>query len=79
MKKIPATSKPPAKPKKPVQRIQAGEDKNFLCFAAALKILVGSSVRIDALKRAEDNLKDYLLKYLKVRVLFHESLSLTVN
>lgn len=53
-------------PVKPRQRIQAEEDVNFLRFATALKILVGSSIRIDRIDRAKQLLEGYLLGYSKV-------------
>ncbi|KAJ6529260.1 hypothetical protein B0H19DRAFT_968390 [Mycena capillaripes] len=36
----------PREPKRPAPRMQEGEDRNFLRFAAALKILVGSSITL---------------------------------
>lgn len=74
-KKGDKTVRKPREPKEPVQRMRAGEDRNFLRLAAALKILVGSSVRLDSelptdeplraggLPRAEELLRDYLLNY----------------
>ncbi|KAJ7611135.1 hypothetical protein DFH06DRAFT_1373949 [Mycena polygramma] len=41
--------------------MQEGEDRNFLRFATALKILVGSSIRPKGLDRAKVLLRDYLL------------------
>ncbi|KAJ7939839.1 hypothetical protein B0H13DRAFT_1586865, partial [Mycena leptocephala] len=46
---------PPIAPKEPVPRIQPGEDINFLRFATALKILVGSSIRLEGLDRAKQD------------------------
>ncbi|KAJ7737495.1 hypothetical protein B0H16DRAFT_1325856, partial [Mycena metata] len=43
-KKGDKTVRKPREPKEPVQRMRAGEDRNFLRLAAALKILVGSSM-----------------------------------
>ncbi|KAJ6585872.1 hypothetical protein B0H19DRAFT_1250627 [Mycena capillaripes] len=57
-------SKAPAEPKKPVLRMQAGEDVNFLRFATLLKILVGSSMTEDGLDKAENLLQEYLLGFL---------------
>ena len=64
-------------PTEPFQRIQEGEDENFLCFAAALKILVGSAIRVGALPRAKELLEKYLLGFLEVyfHVLAHKSRS----
>ena len=59
-------SKAPAEPKKPVLRMQAGEDVNFLRFATLLKILVGSSITEDGLDKAEKLLQEYLLGFLTV-------------
>ncbi|KAJ7668843.1 hypothetical protein B0H17DRAFT_1087534 [Mycena rosella] len=48
---------------------RCGEDRNFLRFATALKILVGSSIRIQStdppqgLEKAEKLLRDYLLGF----------------
>ncbi|KAJ7443281.1 hypothetical protein FB451DRAFT_1190185 [Mycena latifolia] len=58
-----AATDPPPEPKKPTLRMQAGEDENFLRFATALKILVGSSIRIEALPRAKSLLRDYLVGF----------------
>lgn len=57
---------PPTEPKKPAQRMQKGEDENFLCFAAALKIMVGSAIRINRLDRAKELLEKYLLGFSQV-------------
>ncbi|KAJ7907977.1 hypothetical protein B0H13DRAFT_2499090 [Mycena leptocephala] len=54
---------PPIAPKEPVPRIQPGEDINFLRFAIALKILVGSSIRLEGLDRAKQLLQEYLLNF----------------
>ncbi|KAJ7770774.1 hypothetical protein B0H16DRAFT_1660942 [Mycena metata] len=51
MRKNPKQANPPPEPKQPVQRMQDGEDINFLRFATALKIMVGSSIRLDRLPR----------------------------
>ncbi|KAJ6506558.1 hypothetical protein C8R45DRAFT_1208644 [Mycena sanguinolenta] len=53
----------PREPKAPFKRMQPGEDRNFLRFATALKILVGSSIRIEGLDRAKQLLEDYLLGF----------------
>ncbi|KAJ7744275.1 hypothetical protein DFH07DRAFT_925148 [Mycena maculata] len=59
-------SAPPKPPKVPIQRMQKGEERNFLRFATALKILVGSSIRTDGLDRAVGLLRDYLLNFSKL-------------
>ena len=59
-------SRRPRLPKAPVQRMQPNEPKNFLCFATALKILVGSSITTEGLERAKELLCDYLLGFLEV-------------
>ncbi|KAJ7609570.1 hypothetical protein DFH06DRAFT_1110759 [Mycena polygramma] len=46
--------------------MQKGEDRNFLRFAAALKILVGSSISVTGLDRAKGLLQDYLLEFSKL-------------
>ncbi|KAJ7255557.1 hypothetical protein C8J57DRAFT_1721647 [Mycena rebaudengoi] len=56
----------PKPPKKPVCRMQRGEDENFLHFATFLKVLVGSSIRIEGLERAKLLLQEYLLGYSKL-------------
>ncbi|KAJ7673008.1 hypothetical protein DFH06DRAFT_1174028, partial [Mycena polygramma] len=56
----------PKPPKEPVRRMHEGEDRNFLRFATALKILVGSSVRLEGLERAKTLLRDYLLNFSKL-------------
>jgi hypothetical protein len=60
-------SRCPREPKAPFQRMQEGEDENFLRFATALKILVGSSIHREGLNRAKQLLEDYLLGFSKVR------------
>lgn len=57
---------PPIAPKEPVPRIQPGEDINFLRFATALKILVGSSIRLEGLDQAKQLLQEYLLNFAQV-------------
>jgi hypothetical protein len=47
--------------------MQEGEDRNFLRFAAALKILVGSSITVAGVDRAKELLRDYLLGFSEVR------------
>jgi hypothetical protein len=49
-------SEAPAEPKKPILRMQAGEDVNFLRFATLLKILVGSSITEDGGQGESDDL-----------------------
>ncbi|KAK7059460.1 hypothetical protein R3P38DRAFT_2758890 [Favolaschia claudopus] len=44
-----------------------GEDENFLAFATTLKILLGSSIRIDKVPRAQTLLESYLLQYGKMK------------
>ncbi|KAJ7189945.1 hypothetical protein GGX14DRAFT_408397 [Mycena pura] len=56
--------KQPAEPKKPILRMQAGEDVNLLRFATLLKILVGSSITEDGLDKSENLLQKYLLGFL---------------
>ncbi|KAJ7626767.1 hypothetical protein B0H17DRAFT_1218508 [Mycena rosella] len=46
--------------------MQQGEDVNFLRFATALKILVGSSISDNGLERAKVLLQEYLLTFSKV-------------
>jgi hypothetical protein len=53
-------AKAPPKPKEPVRRMQAGEDESFLRFATALKIMVGSAIRTEAIDKAKKLLKQYL-------------------
>jgi hypothetical protein len=60
-------SRCPRETKAPFQRMQEGEDENFLRFATALKILVGSSIHREGLNRAKQLLEDYLLGFSKVR------------
>ncbi|KAJ7900544.1 hypothetical protein B0H14DRAFT_3752761 [Mycena olivaceomarginata] len=43
--------------------MQEGEDENFLRFATALKILVGSSITREGLNRAKQLLEEYLLGF----------------
>jgi hypothetical protein len=57
---------PPKAPKKPFRRMHNDEPRNFLRFATALKILVGSSITRDGLQRAKGLLRDYLLKFSEV-------------
>ncbi|KAJ7885697.1 hypothetical protein B0H14DRAFT_3734758 [Mycena olivaceomarginata] len=47
--------------------MQEGEDENFLRFATALKILVGSSITREGLNRAKQLLEEYLLGFSQVR------------
>ncbi|KAJ7821384.1 hypothetical protein B0H14DRAFT_3471571 [Mycena olivaceomarginata] len=54
-----ATEKPTA----PSPRMVRGEELNFLLFAQALKILVGSTIRIDKVPVAADLLTKYLLEF----------------
>lgn len=58
----------PKAPTPPRPRIQEGEDENFLRFSAFLKIVVGNSIRIDTLPTVRVLLRDYLLKFLEVRL-----------
>lgn len=57
-----ATEKPTA----PSPRMVRGEELNFLLFAQALKILVGSAIRIDKVPVAADLLTKYLLEFAQV-------------
>ncbi|KAJ7039997.1 hypothetical protein C8F04DRAFT_948905 [Mycena alexandri] len=45
--------------------MQQGEDKNFLRFAAFLKILVANSIRLDTIPTVRKLLEDYLLDFSK--------------
>jgi hypothetical protein len=56
----------PREPKLPVPRMQEGEDRNFLRFSAALKILVCSSITVRGIDRAKELLRDYLLGFSEV-------------
>ncbi|KAJ7661829.1 hypothetical protein B0H17DRAFT_849898, partial [Mycena rosella] len=56
----------PIAPKEPVRRMQLDEDYNFLRFATALKILVGSSIHIDDGVVARKLLEKYLLNFSKL-------------
>lgn len=47
----------------PLPRMQKDEDINFLRFATALKILVGSAIKNSSLEKAELLLREYLLKF----------------
>jgi hypothetical protein len=47
-------------------RMIRGEELNFLLFAQALKILVGSAIRIDKVLVAADLLTKYLLEFAQV-------------
>ncbi|KAF8136825.1 hypothetical protein K438DRAFT_750317 [Mycena galopus ATCC 62051] len=53
----------PTKPAPPISRMQQGEDINFLRFATALKIFVGSAITTEGLKKAENLLCEYLLNF----------------
>jgi hypothetical protein len=64
-------SRRPRQPKAPFKRMQPDEPRNFLRFAAALKILVGSSITFEGLDRAKELLRDYLLGFLKVHFSDH--------
>ncbi|KAF7367179.1 hypothetical protein MSAN_00977800 [Mycena sanguinolenta] len=57
---------PPEKPERPYLRMNEGEDTNFLAFATALKIMVGSSITLNGLERAESLLQQYLLEFAKL-------------
>lgn len=54
---------PPEEPQPPTLRMQAGEELNFLRFATALKIMVGSSIRTEKVARAAELLEEYLLGF----------------
>lgn len=66
-KKSKKAKKQDEEPKAPRLRMIRGEDENFLAFAAALKIMVGSSIRIDKIGRARSLLEQYLLGFTRVR------------
>ncbi|KAJ7305470.1 hypothetical protein DFH08DRAFT_721207, partial [Mycena albidolilacea] len=51
------------RPTAPSPRMIRGEELNFLLFAQALKILVGSAIRIDKVPVAADLLTKYLLEF----------------
>ncbi|KAF8214773.1 hypothetical protein K438DRAFT_2138267 [Mycena galopus ATCC 62051] len=53
-------------PTPPSPRMVRGEETNFLLFAQALKILVGSSIRIDQVPNARKLLQRYLLEFSSV-------------
>ncbi|KAJ7879780.1 hypothetical protein B0H14DRAFT_2341287, partial [Mycena olivaceomarginata] len=55
MQKNRNAAKPPQRPKEPIQRIRAEEDQNFLRFAAALKIIVGSSIHQGSIESMKPN------------------------
>lgn len=52
---------------KPSPRMVKEEDKNFLRFATALKMLIGRSIRRDQLPRIKSLLQEYLLTFERVR------------
>ncbi|KAF8157655.1 hypothetical protein K438DRAFT_1861264 [Mycena galopus ATCC 62051] len=56
---------PPSPPDIPCPRMQRDEDTNFLRFSTALKILVGSSIKLQKLKHADRLLQEYLLGFMK--------------
>ncbi|KAJ7305462.1 hypothetical protein DFH08DRAFT_825153 [Mycena albidolilacea] len=56
----------PEEPQVPSPRMRDGEDENFLAFATALKILVGSAIRIEKIHRAEALLQQYLLGFARI-------------
>lgn len=70
-------SRRPREPKAPVRRMQPDEPRNFLRFATALKILVGSSITLQGLERAKALLRNYLLGFLEVG--FSASLMLSLK
>ncbi|CAK5262381.1 unnamed protein product [Mycena citricolor] len=57
---------PPEEPEYPVLRMQLGEEDNFLCFATALKIMIGSSIYREMIPRAKSLLEEYLLGFLQL-------------
>jgi hypothetical protein len=59
-------SRRPRQPKAPLKRMQPDEPRNYLRFAAALKILVGSSITLEGLDRAKELLRDYLWGFSEV-------------
>ena len=60
--------KPPNAPKEPKQRIQEGEDRNFLRLATFLRILTGTSIDSSPSTMAKTRklLQDYLLNFRQV-------------
>ena len=65
-KKTTGVDDKPTRPKKPVPRMQKDEPYNFLRFATALKIFLGSSVQKNMIPRAAGLLQDYLCGFQKV-------------
>lgn len=59
-KKATGKKEKPTPPKKPIPRMQENEPYNFLWFATALKIILGSSVKEEAILRATNLLYQYL-------------------
>jgi hypothetical protein len=57
-------SRRPRQPRAPFERMQPEEPRNFLRFAAALKILVSSPITFEGLHRAKEFLEDDLLGFL---------------
>ncbi|KAF8134171.1 hypothetical protein K438DRAFT_1499247, partial [Mycena galopus ATCC 62051] len=51
---------------------QQGKETHFLLFAQALKILVGSSIRIDQIPRVRTLLEKYLLELSRIIQLYGE-------
>jgi hypothetical protein len=51
---------------RPVSRMQDGDADNFLKLAASLKIILGRTVRLDEISRAESLLTGYLEGFQKV-------------
>jgi hypothetical protein len=56
----------PEEPIPPRPRMMKDEPENFLLFANALKIMVGSSIRIDKVDHARFLLEKYLLGFSRV-------------
>lgn len=56
----------PKPPRRSRQRMQKGEDENFLRFAAFLKTIAGNSIRTETVPTIKKLLHDYLLNFSKV-------------
>ncbi|CAK5266228.1 unnamed protein product, partial [Mycena citricolor] len=72
-KRIATRGDPPQPPSEPVYRMKIGEEENFLRFATALKIIIGSAIYREMIPRASSLLEDYLLGFLEARLLPTES------
>ncbi|GBE84638.1 hypothetical protein SCP_0606170 [Sparassis crispa] len=63
-------TKEPRAPK-PERRMHPEDADNFLSLAAALKVIMGRSVNVTELPRACKLLQDYLINFLKVRLIYN--------